>query len=150
MNQPSHSNLGILCLLALLLSSVAQTAESAQDDRLGRLFFTPERRQALDRQRLSNIQEMQSLEGATLSLDGVVQRSSGKSTIWINGRPQDAHDAGASVSARLTPRDPGVAQVVPGEEAPTRLKVGEEINRATGERNDRLGGGLVKTPNQRR
>lgn len=138
-----------LGLLATLLAPPLQAA--ADDDRLGRLFFTPERRQALDRQRLSNIQEAQSLEGATLSLDGVVQRSSGKATVWINGRAQDAYDAaGAGISARLTPRDPGVAQIVPGEEAPTQLKVGEEINRATGERNDRLGGGLVKTPTQRR
>ena len=144
----AHARLVAFGLLATLLAPPLQAAD---DERLGRLFFTPERRQALDRQRLSNIQEAQSLEGATLSLDGVVQRSSGKSTIWINGRPQDAYDAaGTGVSARLTPRDPGVAQIVPGEEAPTRLKVGEEINRATGERNDRLGGGLVKTPNQRR
>lgn len=145
MNRPCRATPTLLCLLAALL---APPLQAAADDQIGRLFFTPERRQALDRQRLSNIQEAQSLEGATLSLDGVVQRSSGKSTIWINGRAQDADDAG--VSARLTPRDPGVAQIVPGEEAPTRLKVGEEINRATGERNDRLGGGLVKTPNPRR
>lgn len=149
MNRPSRA-LGILCLLAALSPPSLQAARPTHEEPLGRLFFTPERRQALDRQRLSNIQETQSLEGETLSLDGVVQRSDGKSTIWINGRAQDAHDAGAGVSARLTPRDPGVAQIVPGEEAPTRLKVGEEINRATGERNDRLGGGLVKTPNQRR
>mgnify|MGYP005810831845 CR=1 FL=1 len=150
MNRPSRTSLGALCLLAVLLSPAARAAQSIHDAQLGRLFFTPERRQALDRQRLSNIQEAQSLEGETLSLDGVVQRSSGKSTLWINGRAQDAHDAGNGVSARLTPRDPGIAQIVPGEEAPIRLKVGEEINRATGERNDRLGGGLIKTPNQRR
>lgn len=34
----------------------------------------------------------------------------------------------------------------PGEEEPTQLKVGEAINRATGERNTRLGGGVVVTP----
>ena len=34
-------------------------------------------------------------------------------------------------------------------EAPARLKVGEAMNRATGERNTRLGGGVVVTPGNR-
>lgn len=134
----------------LLLASTALPAQ-AQTDGLGRLFFTPEKRLLLERQRLSNIQATQALEGETMSLDGVVQRSSGKSTVWINGRAQDEHDAARTgVSVRLTPRDPGRAQLAPGEETPTQIKVGEAINRATGERNDRLGGGVVKTPATRR
>jgi antitoxin (DNA-binding transcriptional repressor) of toxin-antitoxin stability system len=140
-------------LVVLWLTSLGGPATAYADDSapLGRLFFTPERRQALDRQRLSSIQETRSLEGETLSLDGVVQRSSGKATVWINGQVQEVDDhAHTGVSVRLTPHNPGVAQIVPDEETPTRLKVGEEINRATGERNDRLGGGLVKTPNRRR
>lgn len=117
---------------------------------LGRLFFTPEKRAILERQRLSNIHATQSLEGATMSLDGVVQRSSGKSTVWINGQPQNERDAAhTGISVRLSPQNPGHAQLAPGEEPPTQLKVGEAINRATGERNDRLGGGMVRAPARR-
>ncbi|AJP48728.1 hypothetical protein PG1C_10340 [Rugosibacter aromaticivorans] len=138
------------CLvLGLLVTSTTWPAHAASTP-LGRLFFTPEKRLTLERQRLSKIQETQTLEGATMSLDGIVQRSSGKSTVWINGRAQDEHDAARTgVSVRLTPKDPGQAQLSPGEESPTQLKVGEAINRATGERNDRLGGGTVKTPASR-
>ena len=140
-------------MLCLLIASSAWHvhAESTLPSPLGRLFFTPEKRLALERQRLSNIQETQTLEGATMSLDGVVQRSSGKSTVWINGRAQDEHDGvRTGVTVHLTPKNPGRAQLSPGEESPTQRKVGEAINRATGERNDRLGGGIVKTPASRR
>lgn len=140
-------------VLGLLIASSSWHIHAAAPppSPLGRLFFTPEKRLALEHQRLSNIQETQTLEGATMSLDGIVQRSSGKSTVWINGRAQDEHDAARTgVTVRLTPKDPGRAQLSPGEESPTQLKVGEAINRATGERNDRLGGGIVKTPVGRR
>ncbi len=140
-------------MLGLLITSITGPihAEPSASAPLGRLFFTPEKRIMLERQRLSNIQETQTLEGATMSLDGVVQRSSGKSTVWINGRAQDEHDAvRTGVTVHLTPKNPGQAQLSPGEESPTQLKVGEAINRATGERNDHLGGGIVKTPASRR
>lgn len=147
--KPTH------CLmLGLLITSItcpAHAESTTSTPPFGRLFFTPEKRLALEHQRLSNIQETQTLEGTTMSLDGVVQRSSGKSTVWINGRAQEENEAARTgVSVRLTPKDPGRAQLSPGEEAPTQLKVGEAINRATGERNDRLGGGIVKTPASRR
>lgn len=132
-------------LLLLLALPVAHAADAPET--LGRLFFTPERRAALERNRLLNIQETRSLEGATMSLDGIVQRSSGKSTVWVNGRAQNEGDAGSSgVSARLNPQTPGRALLAPGEESPAQLKVGESMNRATGERNDRLGAGRVVTP----
>lgn len=144
------NRLASLCCV-LPLACAALPAQAEQTASLGRLFFTPEKRLLLERQRLSNIHETQSLEGESMSLDGVVQRSSGKSTVWINGRAQEEHDAARTgVSVRLSPKDPGHAQLAPGEESPTQLKVGEAINRATGERNDRLGGGAVKTPASRR
>lgn len=71
-----------------------------------------------------------------MSLDGVVYRSSGKSTVWINQHAQNENDARRTgVTATLSPRDPGRALIAPGEDVPARLKVGEAVNRATGERN---------------
>ena len=140
----------LLAALSLPAKAAEVAAPPAPAPAIGRLFFTPEKRTLLERQRLSNIRETQSLEGATMSLDGVVQRSSGKSTVWINGHPQTEHDGTRTgVDVRLSPKNPGHAQLAPGEESPTQLKVGEAINRATGERNDRLGGGVVKTPPRR-
>jgi hypothetical protein len=100
---------------------------------LGRLFFTPEKRATLERQRQLNIQETQTLEGATMSLDGVVVRSSGKRTVWINSRAQHDQAAPAGVTAEVGATQPGQAVLQAGEETPARLRVGETLNRATRE-----------------
>lgn len=132
---------GLFCLALLAPASAAEVPG------LGRLFFTPERRAELERQRTLHIQEAQTLQGTTMSLDGVVYRSSGKTTVWINQQAQHEHDAPRTgVSVTVSPKTPGRALVAPGAEAPTRLKVGETINRSTGERDTRLGGGVVVTP----
>jgi hypothetical protein len=133
----------------LVMTGNANAADPADAEALGRLFFTPERRTTLERQRLSNIQETQTLQGATISLNGVVHRSSGKSTVWINGRPQHETDAARTgVSATITAKNPGSAVLAAGEETPARLSVGESMNRATGQRDNRLGGGVVVAPRQ--
>jgi len=133
-------------LFALLGTVPAWAAEPAG---LGRLFFTPERRLALERQRTHNVQQAQALQGTTMSLDGVVYRSSGRSTVWINQHAQNEADAKRTgVTATLSPRNPGRALIAPGEDTPAELKVGEAVNRATGERNTRLGGGQVATPSR--
>jgi len=154
-------------LLAAMLSlqasiiNVSNAASIAIDDAkpsatpnslpsIGRLFFTPERRVILERQRLTNIQESQTLQGATMSLDGIVQRSSGKSTVWINGHAQHEGEAARTgVTATVTPKNPGSALLAPGEEPASRMNVGEAMNRATGERDNRLGGGAVTGPRNR-
>ena len=144
MNVTRSTVAGLLGLIALAPARAADAPE------LGRLFFTPERRLALERQRTHNVQEAQALQGTTMSLDGVVYRSSGKSTVWINRQAQNENDGGRTgVSAAVSAKTPGSALLAPGEEAPARLKVGEAMNRATGERDTRLGGGVVVTPGDR-
>jgi hypothetical protein len=131
-------------LLGLVVAAPANAADPAP---LGRLFFTPERRAALERQRTFNLQEAQTLQGNSISLDGVVYRSGGKSTVWINQKAQtEDESARTGVNAVVSPKSPGSAMLAPGEDTPAQLKVGEAINRATGERNTRLGGGMVVTP----
>lgn len=130
-------------LLPALLAALPGTAAAEQ---LGRLFLTPERRAVLERQRQTNVQEQaqaQALEGATMSLDGVIVRSSGKNTVWVNGRPQNENATGTGVQAGVTAREPGHATLVTGEEAPTALRVGESINRATREKTDVVSPGAV-------
>lgn len=129
-----------LCLLGLAAIMPAFGAEA-----LGRLFFTPERRAALERQRQLNIQESQkTIEGAELGISGIVRRSSGRNTAWVNSEPLDARGAdSAGVRIRLDQANPGQATVVAGEEAPASLKVGEAINRATRETATGLGDGRI-------
>lgn len=112
---------------------------------LGRLFFTPERRLALERQRQSNVQALeQPLEGTVMSLHGIVARSGGKTTVWINGRPQGEDVTSTGVKARVSTREPGRAILVAGEEPAVALRVGESIDRVTRERKDIVGDGAVR------
>lgn len=134
-------------LLGLLGLAVLVPARAADSKELGRLFFTPEKRATLDRQRTLNIQEAQTLQGTIMSLDGVVYRSSGKATVWINQQAQVEGDSSRTgVSAVVSPKTPGSAVLAPGEETPAQVKVGETINRATGKRDTRLGDGSVVVP----
>lgn len=132
--------LACILLLPAFLSGLALPVAA---EPLGRLFLTPERRALLEHQRRTNVQEAQSLEGTTVSLNGIVVRSGGKATVWINGRPQ--HDAalGAPVQAGLNAREPARARLTAGEEAPADLSVGESINLATREKNDVVAPGAV-------
>lgn len=131
----------------LLGVAVLAPAHAADVPELGRLFFTPERRTILERQRTLNVQEAQALQGTTMTLDGVVHRSGGKATVWVNRQAQNENEASRTgVNAVVSPKSPGSALLAPGQEAPARLKVGEAMNRATGERDTRLGGGSVVTP----
>jgi hypothetical protein len=110
---------------------------------LGRLFMTADMRAALERQRQLNIQEVQTLEGSTVTLNGVVTRSSGKRTVWINGQAQHDQAAPSGVTASTTPRAPGSAALSSGDDTPAQVQVGETVNRATHEKSDGLGGGQV-------
>lgn len=131
--------------VALLVPAFAAEAQE-----LGRLFFTPERRALLERQRTQNVAEARTLQGTTMSLDGVVYRSSGKATVWINKQAQtESESTRTGVSVQISRKTPGSAVLTPGEETPTQIKVGETVNRATGERNTRLGNGIVVTPEAR-
>ena len=133
-----------LALLALIGALGAPV--SAQETELGRLFFTPERRQTLDRQRQLNIQEKQEVaEDPTLTINGVVARSSGKRTVWINGAAQNENERPSGVSVSTTGRDPGQV-VVKTDDAPAgKARVGDTVNRNTGLATDLLGGGWIST-----
>jgi hypothetical protein len=115
----------------------------AQEDPLGRLFFSPDRREALDRQRSLNVQQARVIEGSTLTVNGVIRRSSGKSTVWINGVPHDDNQVASDVRPVIDRRDPSRVTLNAANEAPASLRVGETINRTTRERGDGLEGGTV-------
>jgi hypothetical protein len=135
----------ILFVLAVLSSaSLGQTAAPAQrtqvpssapQERLGRLFLTPLQRQELDRRRQLNIKEAVIANEGSLTVNGQVSRSSGRTTTWINGTPEhDSH----------RPADPAVVSIqAGGGEARVRLKVGQSLDKARAEITDGLAGGEV-------
>ena len=135
----ARRQLGALALLGVLTApSCAQDATPA----LGRLFFTAEQRQMLDRQRQLNIKEAVAAD-PTLTIDGVVTRSSGKRTVWINGVAQSAAPGGVAV---VSPErdDPGQVVVQASDGKPVKARVGDNVDRHSGEATDLLGGGSIK------
>jgi hypothetical protein len=122
--------------LTLILSCLCSSATAAADE-LGRLFFTPQQRQDLDRRRATNRVEevIPQIQEGPLTLEGHVRRSGGMAVTWVNGVPQ--YDSRAS-------RDPARVTVVPNEGEPgVSLKVGQIYERTSGEVRDRLNGGSI-------
>ena len=122
---------------------------SAQAQELGRLFFTPEQRAALDARRKARVPDKPAAAPVTESpvtrVNGAVRRAGGKSTVWVNGEmiPEDAQ----ADSARVTPRSPNPGRVsIPAGEGPQRydLRVGESLDRGSGEVRDVIGEGEIK------
>ena len=125
---------------------------AAAEESLGRLFLTPERRNALEQQRQYNIKEQETVQGASISLDGVLVRSSGKKTVWINGQAQHDNNNSLGLNTGVAPGDAARAGISANGERQTNLRVGQTVNRATGEISDALKGGRVqvKPPSTRR
>src|SRR6195256_4253384 len=66
------------------------TGQVAAQENLGRLFFTEQQRQDLDRRRQANIRETAVVVESSVTVNGQVSRSSGRSTTWLNGVPQES------------------------------------------------------------
>ncbi len=124
-------------------------AGSAQAQELGRLFFTPEQRAALDARRKAKVPDKPAAapvaESPITRINGAVQRGGGKSTVWVDGQmiPEDAQ----ADSARVTPRGPNSGRVsIPAGEGAQRhdLRVGESLDRGSGEVRDVIGEGEIK------
>lgn len=90
-----------LLLLAALGAAGASLAAPPADP--GRLFYTPTQRAQLEAARVRNVTQVRQatseLDPPPLRFDGMVVRSDGRSTSWVNGRPQ----VGASGVAGLKP-----------------------------------------------
>ena len=121
-------------VLALLLSipalpALAQSPQATDETQLGRLFMTPEKRGILDRQRRLDIHDAEGLAQENVELNGIVQRSSGRNSVWINQRMQYGEEG-----VRIKRGQPGTANIEMDRGAAVELKVGDSINRSTQER----------------
>jgi len=87
-------------IFAMLLLCCATRAEATEP--IERLFFSPGERRKMDDIR-DRSGRTSGGEYVAPSMDGMVQRSDGKNTIWINGRPFDANDRQATRAATLPP-----------------------------------------------
>lgn len=107
--------------------------QACADEALGRLFYTPEQRARMDAARQHAIsvrieKEENAPPFATIQLNGVITRSDGKSTLWINNRIQDEASRLASVN-----KGGEVGILAPDAKRPVPLKVGQSINMTGGQ-----------------
>jgi hypothetical protein len=112
---------------------------SAQE--VGRLFFTPDQRAALDARRKARVPDKPAavvVASPTTRVDGYVQRSGGRSTVWVNG---EALPESGAEAPRVGPR-----VSIPLGEGGRRagLKPGEVLDRGTGEVRDVIGDGEIR------
>ena len=126
-------------------TEVADSLNRPRPPAPGRLFFSAERRQALDQQRRTKQFQETVVEGDTLTLNGVVRRSSGKWTLWINGSPVTEKDS-SSVGAAPVAGEVGQGRLQAGGESAgsSTLIVGNGIDRSTGVGTSLLGNGAIR------
>lgn len=129
-----------LCLALAAALLAGSGACGAQE--LGRLFFTPEQRAALDARRRARVPDKPAaaaVASPTMRLDGYVKRSSGRSTVWVN---REALDEASPESPRIAP---GSVTLGVGESrSRVRLKPGETLDRGNGEVTDVIGDGEIR------
>ena len=132
------------CSFALALGLLGAVPAAAQE--LGRLFFTPEQRAALDARRAARLPDKPTVarESPTTRVDGYVARSSGRSTMWVDGEalPDGSQPDGLRVQRG---RDAGKVTVTFGEQARRiEMRVGETLDRSTGDVKGVVGNGEVR------
>ncbi len=133
-----------LPLLALAVLLVLPAAPCAAQE-LGRLFFTPEQRDALDARRKARVPDKPAaaeVAAPTLRLDGYVKRSGGRSTVWVNG--ESISEGTSAGSPRIDSGDSRVSVTVGDSPARVQLKPGEVLDRGNGEVRDVAGEGEVR------
>ena len=122
--------------VAALVASLIVPATGKTVEPLGRLFFTPAQRSSLNAGKLIGTPRS-SLAPAVLgprevTLNGVVTRSDGESTVWINGRSLDRRPA-SGVSATASGSDPAAARVkLGGAPNAVKMRVGQRLQRSSG------------------
>lgn len=127
----------------ILAASALLCGHAAAQDKLGRLFFTPAERASLDNQRKLAADEAnrpvrrdpqlpKAPPPRLLTLNGVVRRSDGETTIWVNNQPVNNRFQDVDVLPGSITRE-GVGVQLPGAGRRVRLKVGQSVDSSTGE-----------------
>jgi len=136
------------CVLAAATSPNQAAAQSATQpaagaaEPLGRIFFTPEQRARLDvaraqRARTTLATEKNSEDAAPsaqfITYGGMVRRSDGKSTVWINNQPvNDKGPAGGAILIGRVRPDGGISLQVPQSGRSVDLKPGQSVELLSG------------------
>ena len=129
-------------LYALLLLVVLAGPCVGEEVPLGRLFLSPEQRVALDNARRNRIRAEAIAAAAekkpripparSVTINGIVSRSDGESTVWVNGQPTEG-DTPDGLRVTVSPGSQSSIVVrEPDKGRKVRLKVGQRADLLTG------------------
>lgn len=117
-----------LFALPLVLMLSGYFTEAFAEQRLGRLFYTPDQRVAMERTVIDHHTDRD--RAPAISFDGQIRRSDGKTVTWINGE----------ISSEKPVDPPSKLTTLHRERA---LKVGETLDLGSGTVNGPLEGGSL-------
>jgi hypothetical protein len=127
-------------LIAAAIAVYVPLAFGAEPEALGRLFYSPAERAALDKLRRDgppppsdpDRKPAAQPEEAQLTVNGIVKASSGRSTTWINEVPQDGRkqSQGVLVAGERGNQSSVTLELESGKRV--RVKPGQTVDRASG------------------
>jgi hypothetical protein len=130
-------------LVGVILAFPAAAQQAQQQEELGRLFFTPAQRSSLDIARSQRARTTLATERTeeqqvvpqeqTITYGGMIRRSDGQSTVWINGKPVTEREAvaGTTVVGRVS-ADGSVSLQNPQSGRTVSLKPGQSLELLSG------------------
>lgn len=128
-------------ILPFAIAILAAAAARADDAPVGRLFFTPAERAALEDARRRNIRAEQLAEEAAkrpavprsraVDVTGIVLRSDGQSVAWVNGKRVEGQ-TGDGLRVRHTAQPNKVLVYDPDKGRMVPVKVGQRADLTTG------------------
>ena len=98
---------------------------------IGRLFYSPDERAMLDQMRNSNGGKTAS-PTEQFTLNGIVRRSSGRNTTWINQLPQHENEAPQGIAVQQGPASRSSAQLLLPSGKRINLKAGQTFDATKG------------------
>ena len=124
---------------ALAAAVLSATACIAVADDLGRMFFTPEQRASLDKSRKQTTRTETDGEFKppappvphNVAVTGMIRRSDGRNTIWLNGRVLNERQTG-DINARVVGHDNHVRLKGPDGGRSVDVKVGQTVEILSG------------------
>lgn len=134
-------------IVIVVLGVLAAAAGPVAAQELGRLFFTPEQRDALDARRRARLPDspVAATPSRATRIDGYVRRSSGHSTVWLNGTALAEGSPSEEVRAFLRRDDPGRVSLSVGDGGPSvNVKIGATLDHGSGEARDLIGDGRIR------
>lgn len=125
------------CLVVLAFGIGGLLPHGAQSAEMERLFFSPAQRAQLDIARAQRDRRgTQTADGTpsgpqgsdVVTYDGVVRRTDGKSTVWLNGKPVNDRTSYNDVNVVGVRVDGAVTIAVPQADRAASLRVGQTLD----------------------